>query len=84
MLDTGIGNRKLKTVYKAITYLFALLLCFNPVLLMAAEIKVDQNAIAAQQATLNEAANGVPIVEITAPSQGGVSMNAFTDYNVDE
>ena len=36
-----------------------------------------------QQPTLEEGANDVPIVNITAPSPGGVSHNTFREYNVD-
>ncbi len=72
-----------RTVVKRRTSeLVSLILLLNPLLPLAADIQVDNNAAAAHQASLNEAANGVPIVEITAPSAGGVSMNAFTQYNV--
>lgn len=58
------------------------MLITQPISLLAAKIVVDKAALATQQASLNQAANGVPIVEITKPSAGGVSMNAFSDYNV--
>src|SRR5512147_1099361 len=37
----------------------------------------------ANKPTVERAPNGVPVVQITAPSAGGVSHNKFTSYDVD-
>jgi len=66
--------------YVCVALIFAI--TAQPMLVFSSPIEVDRQASSAHQASLNIAANGVPIVEITAPSKAGVSMNAFTEYNV--
>lgn len=44
----------------------------------------DAQASASQQPLVQEAANGVPLVQITAPTAGGVSRNRYADFNVPE
>ena len=44
----------------------------------------DAQAPASQQPLVQEAANGVPLVQITAPTAGGVSRNRYADFNVPE
>ena len=56
----------------------------QPSLTFAAEILPDTSAPTGQQPQVLEAANGVPLVQITAPSAGGVSMNLYDFFNVPE
>lgn len=48
----------------------------------AAPILPDKNAPADRQPLVMETASGVPLVQITAPTAGGVSRNQYTDFNV--
>ena len=47
-----------------------------------AQIVADPNA-GAHRPTIDQAANGTPIVQITAPSAAGVSRNQFQQFNTD-
>jgi filamentous hemagglutinin len=47
-----------------------------------AQIISDAAAPAHQQAIVSSAANGVPLVHIQTPTAGGVSRNAFTQFDV--
>ncbi|MEK1942676.1 MAG: hypothetical protein AAAB16_20090 [Pseudomonas sp.] len=55
-------------------------LCVNPLFCNAAGLAVD--ASAGGSTAVTQAANGVPIVNIAAPTGSGLSHNKFTDYNV--
>jgi filamentous hemagglutinin len=67
-----------------LAYFLSFLLIFQPFVSYAdGGIVVDGAAPASQRAGLDAAQNGVPVVNITAPSAGGVSRNSFTDFNVD-
>ncbi|MHA1549994.1 MAG: filamentous hemagglutinin N-terminal domain-containing protein, partial [Alphaproteobacteria bacterium] len=61
------------------TYFISLFLIYQPVLIHA-QIVVDPNF--GNQPILDNAQNGVPIVNIVAPTAGGVSMNKFSEFNV--
>jgi filamentous hemagglutinin len=50
----------------------------------AGGISIDSSAPINQQATLDQAQNGVPVVNISDPSQKGISSNKFSDYNVNK
>lgn len=50
--------------------------------LIAGGLTVDKTAPSSNQANLESARNGVPIVNIVAPNQKGLSHNKFSDYNV--
>jgi filamentous hemagglutinin len=45
-------------------------------------IVVDPSASAGNRATLDKAQNGVPVVNIVAPTAGGVSRSVFSEFNV--
>lgn len=44
----------------------------------------DRSAPANRQALVQETASGIPLVNITAPTAGGVSRNDYTQFNVPE
>lgn len=48
-----------------------------------AEVTADPNAAAASRPRVDAAPNGVPLVQITAPSGAGVSRNQYQTYSVD-
>jgi filamentous hemagglutinin family protein len=48
----------------------------------AAPITADPMAPAAQQPLVQQTANGIPLVQLTAPTAGGVSRNQYQDFNV--
>ncbi|MBN2675863.1 MAG: hemagglutinin repeat-containing protein, partial [Alphaproteobacteria bacterium] len=60
-------------------YFISFALVYQPVLLRA-QIVVDPNA--GNQPIVDNGQNGVPIVNIVAPTAGGVSMNNFSEFNV--
>jgi filamentous hemagglutinin len=63
------------------TAIGALLLAALPLTALA-QIIADPNAPRSQQAIVLPAGNGVPIVNIQTPTAGGVSMNQFSQFNV--
>ncbi len=48
----------------------------------AADMIVDPNAAPGQRATLNQAPNGVPVIEIANPNANGLSHNRFQEFDV--
>ena len=73
----GLKNILLK---KLIIYSYIFLSIFVQPLLAAGVVR-DQNRN--QQVNVEKAPNGVPIVNINAPNNNGVSHNYFKEYNVE-
>lgn len=58
----------------------------EPAAILAADAPIlpDTKAPASQQPLVQQTANGIPLVQITAPTAGGVSRNLYTHFNVPE
>ena len=68
-----------KSFKKFITVIF--LLIYN-IEIFAANLVVDPNSN--YNTKLDESASGVPIVNISTPNDRGLSINEFSEYNIDE
>jgi len=66
---------------KWIAWLTVILFILQP-MAAAAQLAADPNA-GANRPAIDSAANGTPLVQITSPSQAGVSHNKYIDFNVD-
>ena len=53
-------------------------------LVLAAPIIPDNNAAITERPLVQETANHIPLVNITAPTNGGVSMNKYDQFNVEK
>lgn len=58
----------------------------EPAAIFAADAPIlpDLKAPAAHQPLVQQTSNGIPLVQITAPTASGVSRNLYTDFNVPE
>jgi len=56
----------------------------QPMLAFAEEILPDNNAPVAERPLVTETASGNPLVQITTPTAGGVSVNRYEFFNVPE
>ena len=66
-----------------IVYSVSLAMVLNPVVSNAG-VAVDGGAPVGNRASISSAGNGVPIVDIVAPTAKGVSHNKFNQFNIDE
>ena len=57
-------------------------IAFAPLLPTYAEVIVDPTAPQAFRPSLGSSSTGVPVVNIVAPTAGGVSHNKFSDYDI--
>lgn len=53
-------------------------------IVLAAPIMPDNNAVITERPLVQETANQIPLVNVTAPTNGGVSMNKYDQFNVDK
>lgn len=67
---------------KISAWLGSLLISLQPVVAYA-DVVIDESAAAGKKAYVDVAPNSVPIVNIAAPSQQGVSHNLFSEFSVD-
>ncbi len=80
------GVCKVSNLKQCIHLFLILTLTLNPLLISVAnaaqnDISVDTAANSAYQATLKSSADGVDVVDITAPTVSGVSINHFNTLN---
>ena len=72
--------------YKIAVWLTMGLMIVDPLVVpfayAANPIEVDTNAPHERQATVEQAGNGITLVNVTGPSAGGVSRNDYTNFNV--
>ena len=76
--------RKKDLARKITSWITLSVFSMQPILTFAAEILPDTSAPISQQPLVMETASGHPLVQITPPSAGGVSMNLYTFFNVPE
>ena len=53
-------------------------------MVLAAPIIPDNNAAITERPLVQETANQIPLVNVTAPTNGGVSMNKYDQFNVEK
>ena len=53
-------------------------------MVLAAPIMPDNNAVVTERPLVQETANQIPLVNVTAPTNGGVSMNKYDQFNVEK
>ncbi len=63
--------------YRLLSYLISTIIAGQPLLPAVGAVITPQNG-----AGMDQAANGVPVVNIATPNGAGISHNRFTDYNV--
>ena len=75
----GYAGGKIRVIRNAAWVLFVTLLFAIPA---QAQIAADPNAPAGQRPTVLTAPNGTPLINITTPSAGGVSVNQYKQLDV--
>ena len=53
-------------------------------MVLATPIMPDNNAVITERPLVQETANQIPLVNVTAPTNGGVSMNKYDRFNVEK
>ncbi|TBW49083.1 filamentous hemagglutinin N-terminal domain-containing protein, partial [Marinobacter halodurans] len=76
------GSRTVNSYHRPLCILLSLQLAFGPLCAAAADLSVDASAPASQRPSLDRAGNNVPIVQITRPTDAGVSMNRYGQFNI--
>ena len=78
--------RQRRLQYKIAVWLTMGLMIVDPLVVpftyAANPIEVDKNAPHERQATVEQAGNGITLVNVAGPSAGGVSRNDYTNFNV--
>ncbi len=82
--SSGVGHTQRRRVSALSPLSFRLLIALGCISLSAqAAIVADGSAPGNQQPTIISSANGTPQVNIQTPSSGGVSRNAYRQFDVD-
>ena len=76
--------KKKELVRKITSWLTLGAFSVQPMLAFAEEILPDNNAPVAERPLVTETASGNPLVQITTPTAGGVSVNRYEFFNVPE
>lgn len=83
--SSGLGQTLRRRVSVLSPLQFALLLALGCITLSTQAVVVaDRSAPGSQQATIINAANGTPQINIQTPSAGGVSRNVYSQFDVDK
>lgn len=53
-------------------------------MVLASPIMPDNNAVITERPLVQETANQIPLINITAPTNKGVSMNKYEQFNVEK
>ena len=81
--SSGAASVQRQCITRMSTLTFGLLMALGAVQPAAANIVADKSAPGGQQPTIINSANGTTQVNIQTPSQGGVSRNVYSKFDVD-